>query len=227
MSTSPRAQGLYDPAFEHDACGVAFVADLHGRPSNSIVRQGLYALTCLQHRGATNAEPNTGDGAGLLIQVPDRFLREQVEGLPEAGHYATGIGFLPTDPSLQEKVKARIEEIMVDEGLTVLAWREVPTDASDLGEQAKAVMPSFQQIFVAGAPHLVGLDLDREVYIARKRIEHELTGLADEVVYFASLSARTLVYKGMLTTPQLRSFFPDLDDDRIESALALVHSRFS
>ncbi len=223
----PQAQGLYDPLFEHDACGVAFVADLHGRPSNAIVRQGLSSLTCLQHRGATNAEPNTGDGAGILIQVPDQFCRSVVDGLPSAGGYATGIGFLPTDPSVQTKVKAAIAEIMDAEELTVIGWREVPTDPSDLGNQAISVMPSFQQIFVTSNRGLTGLDLDREVYIARKRIEHELTGLAGDVVYFASLSARTMVYKGMLTTPQLYSFFPDLNDDRMESALALVHSRFS
>ena len=223
----PQAQGLYDPLFEHDACGVAFVADLHGRPSNAIVRQGLSSLTCLQHRGATNAEPNTGDGAGILIQVPDQFCRSVVDGLPSPGGYATGIGFLPTDPSLRAKVKAAVAEIMEAEGLTVIGWREVPTDPSDLGNQAISVMPSFQQIFVTSNGGLTGLDLDREVYIARKRIENELTGLAGDVVYFASLSARTMVYKGMLTTPQLYSFFPDLNDDRMESALALVHSRFS
>ncbi len=232
MSTTPRArgpraQGLYDPLFEHDACGVAFVADLHGRRSNEIVRHALEALTCLQHRGATNAEPNTGDGAGILIQVPDRFYQDVVPGLPPADQYATGIGFLPTDEGRRFKVTQMIEEIMNSEGLSVVGWRDVPVDPSDLGEQAKGEMPAFQQIFVAGADGQSGLDLDREVYIARKRIEHELTDVAGDQVYFASLSARTVVYKGMLTTPQLRSFFPDLSDDRIESGLALVHSRFS
>ncbi|MDH3301342.1 MAG: glutamate synthase large subunit [Acidimicrobiia bacterium] len=227
MPTTPHAQGLYDPTFEHDACGVAFVADLHGRRSNEIVRHALDALTCLQHRGATNAEPNTGDGAGILIQVPDRFYQDLMPGLPPAGQYATGIGFLPTDEDQHRKVVQMIEEIMASEGLSVLGWREVPVDPSDLGQQATDVMPSFHQIFVAGNEGQAGLELDREVYIARKRIEHELTDLAGDQAYFASLSSRTIVYKGMLTTPQLRSFFTDLSDDRIESGVGLVHSRFS
>ena len=227
MTHLPSAQGLYDPRFEHDACGVSFVADLHGRKSNDIVRQSLGALTCLQHRGATNAEPNTGDGAGILLQVPDKFLRAVFEGLPEPGAYATGIGFLPADADQRAKAVAGIEGIMADEGLTVVGWREVPTDPSSLGDQALGVMPSFQQLFVSATDPTTGamatgLDLDRRVYVARKRVEHEL---AD--IYFPSLSARTIVYKGMLTTPQLYDFFGDLTDDRIESALALVHSRFS
>ena len=222
----PPHQGLYDPAYEHDACGVSFVADLHGRRSNAIVRQGLVALTCLQHRGATNAEPNTGDGAGILIQVPDGFFRQLVDGLPPAGSYATGIAFMPTDPQRRAADMAAIDRIAAEEGLRVVAWREVPVDPEGLGEQARGVMPSFQQLFLASdpsaGPALAGLDLDRQVYVVRKRTEHQL-----DDVYFASLSSRTFVYKGMLTTPQLSSFFTDLSDQRIESALALVHSRFS
>ena len=222
MNTSPARQGLYDPAFEHDACGVSFVADLHGRPSHQIVADSLWALTCLQHRGATNAEPNTGDGAGILIQVPDRFLREVVGGLPEAGAYATGLAFLPADDARRAEAVGHIEGIVASEGLTTVAWREVPTDPSDLGQQARSVMPSIHQLFVSSPEGLTGLDLDRKVYVARKRAEHEVGD-----VYFPSLSARTLVYKGMLTTPQLSGFFPDLLDERVESGLALVHSRFS
>ncbi|MEM7324083.1 MAG: glutamate synthase central domain-containing protein, partial [Actinomycetota bacterium] len=223
---APGAQGLYDPSFEHDACGVSFVADLHGRRSNDIVVKGLTALTCLQHRGATNAEPNTGDGAGILIQVPHEFLTEVVDGLPDEGAYATGIAFLPADAGRRDADMAAIETIAAEEGLRTVAWRDVPVDPEGLGEQALAVMPSFRQLFLAADPAagdvLTGLDLDRRVYVARKRFEHEL---AD--VYFPSLSSRTLVYKGMLTTPQLSSFFPDLRDGRLTSALALVHSRFS
>jgi glutamate synthase (NADPH/NADH) large chain len=219
---APGPIGLYDPNFEHDACGVSFVADLHGRRSNEIVRQSLGALKCLQHRGATNAEPNTGDGAGILIQVPDAFCRSLVADLPEAGAYATGIAFMPADHGRRTADMAAIDRIVAEEGLEVLAWREVPVDPSDLGDQARSVMPSFQQLFVASPTGLSGLELDRQVYVARKRVEHEL---AD--VYFASLSARTFVFKGMLTTPQLSTFFVDLADERIESALALVHSRFS
>jgi glutamate synthase (NADPH/NADH) large chain len=206
---------------------VSFVADLHGRKSNDIVSKSLYALTCLQHRGATNAEPNTGDGAGILIQVPDKFFRSVVDDLPEAGSYATGIAFLPADAERRASDVAAIERIATEEGLQVLAWREVPIDAHGLGEQALAVMPAFHQLFVASAPTddnppLSGLALDRQVYMARKRIEHELDN-----VYFSSLSSRTFVYKGMLTTPQLYSFFPDLTSPLMESALGLVHSRFS
>ncbi|MGI9598823.1 MAG: glutamate synthase large subunit, partial [Acidimicrobiales bacterium] len=222
MNIVPGPQGLYDPTFEHDACGVSFVADLHGRRSNDIVVQSLGALTCLQHRGATNAEPNTGDGAGILIQIPDGFFRSMLPELPPAGGYATGIAFLPSDADRRAEHMESIDRIIAEEGLSTLAWRQVPVEPHGLGEQALAVMPSFQQLFVSSSAGLQGLDLDRQVYVARKRIEHEL---AD--AYFASLSGRTFVYKGMLTTPQLSSFFPDLRDERVESALALVHSRFS
>ncbi len=229
MPDLPLPQGLYDPTFEHDACGVAFVADLHGRPSHAIVEASLGALRCLQHRGATNAEPNTGDGAGVMIQVPDRFLRSLIPDLPEAGHYATGIGFLPPEPSVCEKAKRAIEEIAADEGMTVVAWRTVPTDPEPLGAQARGVMPSFEQVFLASTTDqdLAGLDLDRQVYVVRKRIEHELPEQLGAALYFPSLSSRTFVYKGMLTTPQLTEFYPELTDERIESGLALVHSRFS
>ncbi|MEM7323054.1 MAG: glutamate synthase large subunit [Actinomycetota bacterium] len=223
---APDTQGLYNPAFEHDACGVSFVADLHGRKTNHIVFEALNALTCLQHRGATNAEPNTGDGAGILIQVPHAFLSEEVDGLPDEGQYATGIAFLPAENERRAADIEAIERIAAEESLTVIAWREVPVEPEGLGEQALGVMPAFHQIFVTATGDdgsvLTGLALDRRVYVARKRIEHELSD-----VYFPSFSARTLVYKGMLTTPQLSSFFPDLRDPRLTSALALVHSRFS
>ena len=217
----PSAQGLYDPANEHDACGVSFIADLNGTPTNKVVALAVNALTCLQHRGATNAEPNTGDGAGILVQVPHRLLSEEVPDLPDQGSYAVGIGFLPVDADEQAQTKDAIAQIVADEGLTLHAWRTVPTNADSLGQQALEVMPAFEQLVLTSPAGLSGLDLDREVFIVRKRIEHELP------VYFSSLSSRTLVYKGMLTTPQLAEFFPDLVDERIESALALVHSRFS
>ncbi len=227
MHDFPPPQGLYDPAFEHDACGVAFVADLEGRQSSAIVRTALDALTKLQHRGATNAEPNTGDGAGILLQVPHRFLASQIVDLPAPGHYATGLVFLPRDQDRCARARAGIEQIVAEEGLIVHAWRDVPIDASSLGQQALEVMPTFQQLVVTSPAELSGLALDREVYVARKRIEHELQDDLGERVYFPSLSSRTMVYKGMLTTPQLESFFLDLGDETIESALALVHSRFS
>ncbi|MGF1596726.1 MAG: glutamate synthase large subunit [Acidimicrobiales bacterium] len=227
MRDFPLPQGLYDPNFEHDACGVSFVADLHGRPSHAIVKQALEALRCLQHRGATNAEPNTGDGAGIMIQVPDRFFRSLVPELPPVGGYATGMGFLPPEPSTRDKAKQAIDEIVADEGLEVVWWRTVPTEPDTLGHQARAVMPSFEQVFITSPQGLTGLDLDRRVYVARKRIEREVSDRLAAGIYFPSLSSRTFVYKGMLTTPQLPTFFPELVDERIESGLALVHSRFS
>ena len=225
----PAPHGLYDPRFEHDACGVSFVVDVKGRASRRIVDLGIGALCNLEHRGATGAEAETGDGAGILLQVPDRFLRASVGfDLPPAGAYAVGIAFLPVDDNDREKAVGAIETIAASEGLTVLGWREVPVEPASLGATAQRAMPAFRQVFVSDASGAAGLALDRRVYIARKRIEHEvLDGDGRPLTYFASLSARTIVYKGMLTTPQLASFYLDLRDERVESALALVHSRFS
>ena len=227
------AHGLYAPDYEHDACGVSFVVDLQGRRSHRLVQQALTSLENLEHRGATGAEENTGDGAGILIGVPDRLIRAVVEAeLPEAGHYAVGIGFLPTDPTAARAATDHIEALVADEGLRTVAWRDVPIDASMIGGWAREVMPQFRMLIVAdrsdraGGPR-GGIDLDRAVYPLRKRIEHEPADGPESEVYFASLSSRTLVYKGMLTTPQLRGFFGDLTDERTESALGLVHSRFS
>jgi glutamate synthase (NADPH/NADH) large chain len=226
MQTLPEPSGLYDPRFEHDSCGVSFVAHMRGVRSNDLVRTGLLALTNLEHRGATGAEPDTGDGAGILIQVPDRFFRGVVPfELPAAGAYAAGVAFLPADPVACEKAKDAIESIMVEEGLRVLGWRAVPVSPDCLGATARAAMPTFEQLFVEAVDGSTGIALDRLTFVARKRTEHELVG--DLQTYFASLSCRTIVYKGMLTTPQLSEFFDDLSDDRVESALLLVHSRFS
>ena len=226
----PTKQGLYDPRFEHDACGVSFVADLHGRRSHETVRLGLASLCNLDHRGATNAEPNVGDGAGILIQIPDRFLRDVVDfELPPAGSYATGMVFLPQDPVVEAAAMAGIEKIATAEGLQVLGWRDVPTDDSMIGRQAVEVEPSFRQVFLGvaeGHRPLVDIALDRKCFVVRKRVEHELA-LEGGPVYFPSLSARTMVYKGMLISYQVGAFFTDLTDQRVESALALVHSRFS
>ncbi len=217
------AEGLYDPAFEHDACGVAFVATLTGEPSHAIVAKGLEALHNLDHRGATGADPKTGDGAGILIQIPDAFLRAEAGfDLPRQGAYAVGNAFLPTDPDLAAKAKTTIEQIAAEENLSVLGWRRVRTDDASLSDLTRSNMPYFEQLFVAaaGAP-MMGIALDRLAYCLRRRAQHE-TG-----VYFSSLSARTLVYKGMLTTEQLALVFPELTDERMASALAVVHSRFS
>ena len=215
-------QGLYDPRFEHDACGVGFVVDMKGRASHEIVRLAITALLNLEHRGATGAETNTGDGAGILIQMPDEFLRAASGvDLPERGGYAAGMAFLPQDPAERERVVAGIEAVAASEGLTVLGWRDVPFDDSMIGVQARGMMPVFRQVFIDGNGR-TGLELERLIYVTRKRIEHEVPG-----VYFPSLSTRTLIYKGMLHCPQLPDFFPDLVDPRLATALALVHSRFS
>lgn len=237
----PLAQGLYDPAYEHDSCGVNFVADLQGRKSHKIVATGFGALCNLQHRGAVGAEENTGDGSGMLLQVPDKFLRAIVEfELPAAGSYVTGIGFLPADADASARARTQIEALAVEENFTVLGWREVPTDPSTLGSSARSAMPSFWQPFLTNG-EFSGIELERRAYMLRKRIEHEVEvevgasqsggmgGSTNTIrrVYFPSFSCRTFVYKGMLTTPQLADFFPELMDERVESALAIVHSRFS
>ncbi|SDI08822.1 glutamate synthase large subunit [Nonomuraea jiangxiensis] len=218
----PEPQGLYHPANEHDACGVAMVADVAGRRGHGIVVKALTALCNLDHRGAKGSEPDTGDGAGILTQIPDGFYRANVPfALPDNGRYATGIAFLPLDEQARGIATGLIEEIAAEEGLTVLGWRELPVDRTLPGPSARAVMPHFAQLFVTGPDGVEGLELDRLAFCLRKRAEHE----AD--VYFPSLSARTIVYKGMLTPEQVEPFFPDLSDERYESAIALVHSRFS
>ncbi|WP_284581758.1 glutamate synthase large subunit [Streptomyces sp. 2P-4] len=221
MDGRPAPQGMYDPRNEKDACGVGFVANLTGEATHALVEQALTVLRNLEHRGATGSEPDSGDGAGILSQVPDAFLRE-VAGfrLPEAGAYAVGIAFLPADGTAQAAAAEQIEAIAAEEGLTVLGWREVPVTPDLLGNGARATMPAFSQLFVADGSS-TGIALDRKAFVLRKRAEREAG------TYFPSLSARTIVYKGMLTTGQLEPFFPDLSDRRFASALALVHSRFS
>ena len=214
----PAQQGLYDPANEHDACGVAMVATLNKVATHEIVAQALTALRNLEHRGASGAEPDSGDGAGILICVPDQFYREVTPfTLPEAGSYATGIAFIAANTD----VTSEISRIASEEGLTVLGWRELPINSAGLGKTALSVMPNFQQLFISGNKGESGIVLDRLAYALRKRAEHSLD------LYFPSLSSKTIVYKGMLTTGQLENFFPDLSDPRVISPLALVHSRFS
>ncbi|MFF4594113.1 glutamate synthase large subunit [Amycolatopsis sp. NPDC001319] len=218
--------GLYDPAYEHDACGVAFVADLAGRRDHQIVAKALVALRNLEHRGARGAEPDTGDGAGLLIQVPDAFFREVVDfPLPEEGAYAVGTAFLPRDEKRRGRAMTTIERIAAEEDMRVVGWREVPVDTAHCGPTAAETRPHFTQLFLAGRRHnRDGLGLERSAFCVRKRAEHEL---AEDDVYFPSLSSRTIVYKGMLTEDQVERFFLDLTDERVTSAIGLVHSRFS
>ena len=228
FSALPARQGLYDPAAEADSCGVAFLADLSGRPSHQLVRNALIALHNMDHRGAAGAEPSSGDGSGLTVGIPDAFLRAVVGfELPPVGDYVTGIAFLPTRPGARARVEQLISEAVASEGLRVLGWRELPVDSTGIGPTALSVMPAFSQLFLAGAePGLTGLELERRAYAVRK-VSERLVREAGEELYFPSLSARTLVYKGMLTTAQLATFFPDLADERFATAIALVHSRFS
>ena len=214
----PPAQGLYNPAQEHDACGVAMVATLTKTASHEIVEKALTALRNLEHRGASGAEPDSGDGAGILIRIPDSFFQAVTSfELPLAGSYATGIAFVEKG----KDVKGEISRIATEEGLRVLGWRELPINPVGLGVTARSVMPEFHQVFLSGLQAENGLVLERMAFCLRKRAEHTLP------LYFPSLSAQTLVYKGMLTTGQLEDFFPDLSDERVVSPLALVHSRFS
>ncbi|MFI6346874.1 glutamate synthase large subunit [Streptomyces sp. NPDC050560] len=228
MDARPAPQGMYDARHEHDACGVGFVATLTGEASHTLVEQALTVLRNLEHRGATGSEPDSGDGAGLLSQVPDAFLREVTDfPLPEAGAYAVGLAFLPAHAATDGEARQAtaldgVEAIAAQEGLTVLGWRDVPVAPELLGSIARATMPAFRQLFVADAAGgATGIALDRKAFALRKRAEREAG------VYFPSLSSRTLVYKGMLTTGQLEPFFPDLSDRRFASAIVLVHSRFS
>ena len=208
------------------------VVDMHGRRSRDIVDKAITALLNLEHRGAAGAEPNSGDGAGIMIGVPDGFLRAVVDfELPAEGSYATGIAFLPQSSRDAAAACQAFEAIVAAEGLTLLGWRDVPTDDSSLGALARDAMPTFRQPFIGGA---TGMELERRAYVVRKRAEHELgtkgpgqDGPGRETVYFPSLSGRTFIYKGMLTTPQLKAFYLDLQDERVISALGIVHSRFS
>ena len=223
FSAQPEDSGLYRREFEHDACGVALIATMRGSAGHDIVDHALTALRNLDHRGATGADPLVGDGAGILTQIPDEFFRETVPfALPNAGAYAAGMAFLPPNPIERAAAKARIEEIAAAENLKVLGWREVPVGADLVGKVARECMPFFEQLFVSSSMgRQVALGLDRLAFCLRKRAEREAE------VYFASLSSRTIVYKGMLTTGQLEPFFPDLSDPRFATELALVHSRFS
>ncbi len=231
----PPAQGLYDPAHEHDACGVGFVVDIKGRRSHAIVSQALQVLKNLLHRGACGCEVNTGDGAGILIQMPHAFLTRECARLgitlPAPGHYGAGLVFLPRAAADAAECQRILEGIVREEGQTVLGWRDLPTDSSAVGPSARAVEPLFRQLFVGraeGVPDRAAFE--RRLYVIRKRAEHAVnrTGLAEKkFFYLPSLSANTLIYKGMLSADQIEGMFPDVTDPLVDSALALVHQRFS
>ncbi|MDI6402624.1 hypothetical protein QLX67_11505, partial [Balneolaceae bacterium ANBcel3] len=234
---TPPGQGLYDPSKEHDACGIGFVVNINGEQTRDIVKQALCVLRNLDHRGATGAEPNTGDGAGILMQIPHYFMKRSCEGLgfelPDPGNYGVGMVFLPEERDQRRFCELTIERVLKEEGLPLLGWRKVPTNNSSLGDTAVRVEPVVRQFFVKKPGSIeTELDFERKLFIARRRstlaIEKSNLGKAHKDFYYMnSLSSRTIVYKGMLTPNQVELYFPDLNDPDIRSAIALVHSRFS
>ncbi|WP_276354008.1 glutamate synthase large subunit [Cohnella caldifontis] len=234
----PPKQGMYDPSYEHDACGMGFVAHIKGRKSHEIVEQALSLLINMEHRGGQGSEPNSGDGAGILLQIPHKFFSRETAklgfSLPESGAYAVGMVFLPQDEAVRRKHEEIFETIAAEEGQTVLGWRTVPTDDRKLGESAVRVKPFVRQVFIGRSEALAGPDdmaFERKLYVIRKRAEKAIRYADDmegaDSFYFPSLSSKKIVYKGMLTTEQVGSFYPELHDPDVETAMALVHSRFS
>ncbi len=231
----PPAQGLYDPRHEHDACGVGFVVNIKGQKSREIVRRALQVLINLLHRGACGCEPNTGDGAGILLQMPDRFLRKVTDDLaiplPAAGDYGAGLVFLPHDQVERAKFQTMLAGIVTEEGQRLLGWRTVPTDDRLLGETARSVEPVIRQVFIGRGPATRDqAHFERKLYVIRKRMENAVAALdapGKRFFYIPSLSSRTFIYKGMLSADQIEAMYPDLSDPDVETALALVHQRFS
>src|SRR5881396_2840171 len=231
----PPAQGLYDPRDEHDACGVGFVVNIKGKKSHTIVRQALGVLINLLHRGACGCEPNTGDGAGILLQTPDKFLRRECDRLgiplPQPKEYSCGLVFLPRDPEPRDKVRALLHSIVEEEGQRLCGWRDVPTDDRLLGATARSVEPCITQVFIGrGAGVRDHAGFERKLYVIRKLFEKAVAALdipENKFAYIPSLSSNTLIYKGMLSADQIEGMYPDLVDPDVESALALVHQRFS
>jgi glutamate synthase (ferredoxin) len=235
LTGPPPKQGLYDPVFEHEACGVGFVVNVKGKKSHQIIQQALQVLRNLDHRGACGCEANTGDGAGILMQMPHTFLQKECEKLgfklPKPGNYGVGVVFLPQDPPERQQCERAFEKIVKEEGLKILGWRTVPTNNSSLGATAKASEPFVRQVFISRVRSLKDdMAFERKLYVIRKRSANvipQLPLMQARYWYVASLSYKTLIYKGMLLTEQVTQYYPDLNDPLMESALALVHSRFS
>jgi glutamate synthase (NADPH/NADH) large chain len=226
----PKQQGLYDRAYEHDSCGIGFVANIKGERSNDIVQRGLEALERMAHRGAESADNKTGDGAGILLQIPHAFYKEQIPALPEPGTYGTGIVFLPQIPDEADVCCNALSEVTAQEGLHIIAWRKIEVDHSDIGKIAQASEPIMMQVFMTSPAGLTGEALERKLLVVRKQVEFTIraSGLKQKhLFYVVSLSTKTIIYKGMLMSKQLRGYFADLQDRRMASAIALVHSRFS
>src|SRR5579859_8192309 len=221
----PGANGLYDPANERDACGIALVAKLWGEASHAVVEKGLAALENLEHRGAEGADPNTGDGAGILIQIPDGFFRAALSGveLPAPGRYGVGVCFLPADPERRGQLEALIEGTIEAEGQRPIWWRDVPVDDRHVGDTARLSAPVIRQVLIEAAEEIDQDTFERKLYVIRRLIERA----AGSDLALPSFSSRTIVYKGMLTAPQLPRYFTDLRDPRLATRLALAHARFS
>src|SRR5208282_296008 len=230
----PPAQGLYSPAHEHDACGIGFVASIRGEKTHDIISKGIQVLLNLAHRGACGCDPETGDGAGVTIQIPHKFFSRECEKLgfklPKPANYAVGMIFLPVEKHPRLQCEGILERIVREEGLTLIGWRDTPVYASAIGRVARASQPYIQQIFVGCTPGMEEDAFERKLYIVRKRAENEVreSGIEDaETFYIPSLSCRTIVYKGLLLAPQIANFYRELSDPDVASALCLVHQRFS
>ncbi len=234
----PKKQALYDPQFEHDACGVGFVANVNGEPSHEIVQQALTVLKNLTHRGAVGSDPLTGDGAGILVQIADKLYRESCSecrvSLPPFGDYGVGMMFLPKDKDLQASCLRVVEQVIAEEGHFLLGWRDVPINATaQFGFNAKATEPATRQVMVGCGKRPEEADKDwfeRQLFIIRRRIENAIVGYdMDELKSFhiCSFSSRTVLYKGLFLASQLPDYFEDLNDERLISSFAMVHQRYS
>ncbi len=227
--------GLYRPEFEHSACGVGVVANTKGLKSHDIVENGLEVLVNLAHRGAAGSDPETGDGAGMLLQMPDEFMRRETAklgmDLPPLGEYAVGVVFLPQDPAERARCEAAIHEVTESEGQRFLGWRDVPVDNAGIGHTARECEPSIRQFFVGqGSAVTDQAHFERKLFIIRKVVERQVleSGMEEaDTFYVCSLSSKLLVFKGLLMGTQLKGFYPDLSDPLVVSSFALVHSRFS
>jgi glutamate synthase domain-containing protein 2/glutamate synthase domain-containing protein 1/glutamate synthase domain-containing protein 3 len=230
----PPAQGLYDPRHEHDACGIGFVANIKGQKSHDIIVKGIQVLINLTHRGACGCDPETGDGAGVLIQIPHKFFARECAKLgftlPPAGEYGVGMVFLPVEPHARRRTEGIVERIVAEEGLSVRGWRDTPIEGAAIGRVARVSQPYIQQIFVARGKGMTEDQLERKLYVVRKRAESEIakSDIPEKTFFYVpSLSARTIIYKGLLLAPQIANFYPELKDPEVVSALCLVHQRFS
>ncbi len=230
----PEPQGLYHPSHEHDACGIGFVANIKGHKSHDIIEKGIQILINMTHRGACGCDPETGDGAGLLIQIPHRFFAREAATLgftlPEVGEYGIGMVFLPVERHQRLQTEGIIERIVKEEGLTVLGWRDTPIQGTAIGRVARASQPYIEQVFVGRGKGMTTDQLERKLYVVRKRAESEImnSDMPDKgMFYIPSLSARTIVYKGLLLAPQMANFYSELSDPDVTSAMCLVHQRFS